>query len=228
MSDRQKHDEFQQVLKPEESKSPIDKSNKKSINYSENWDRIRSILYDENRIPRKKIPKEDYKKLSNLVETINEQVVSAYLGNNRDVMANLVETGLFSLNFFAATLTPEKRAYFELGQLRGHISLMGRILSTMADRDRSLHLFDKFQKKFPYYAKDIILCIGKSGSIEKEELIKNIGNENLDNTIRSLVQSGFVYEKDYGNFDILFLTDTGRRVYYHYTSIKEDEPFYQH
>lgn len=197
------------------------------MEYPEIWNRISSILYDENRIPRKKIPKKDYKKLSNLVKTINEEVVSAYLGNDRDAMESHVDTGLFYLNFFTSTLTPEKRAYFELGQLSGHISLMGRILTYMVERDLSLRRFNGIQNKFPY-VKDIILYIGKSGSIEKEVVVKNFKNKDIENAIKELVQYGLVYKKDYGKYDILFLTDTGRRVYYHYTSVKEDEPFYQH
>ena len=197
------------------------------MDYNENWDALNQILY-EDWIPRKKILKEDYKKLSDLVKTINEDVVSAYLGNDRDVMENLVETGLFVLNFFTSTLSPEKRAYFELGQLRGHISLMGRILSNTVQRDLSLSRFNEIQNRFPY-VKDIILCIGKSGSIEKNEVVvKNFKNKDLENAITELVQYGLVYETEYGKSDILFLTDSGRRVYNHYISIKEDEPFYQH
>ena len=165
------------------------------MEYPEIWNRISSILYDENRIPRKKIPKKDYKKLSNLVKTINEEVVSAYLGNDRDAMESHVDTGLFYLNFFTSTLTPEKRAYFELGQLSGHISLMGRILTYMVERDLSLRRFNGIQNKFPY-VKDIILYIGKSGSIEKEVVVKNFKNKDIENAIKELVQYGLVYKKD--------------------------------
>lgn len=197
------------------------------MEYNENWDRIRSILYDENGIPRKKIPKEDYKKLSDLVKTINEEVVRAYLGNDRDFMEKLVETGLFNLDFFTAALTPEKRAYFELGQLSGQISLMGRILSTMVARDRSLHRFNELQKSSPY-ARDIILCIGSSYSIEEKEVIKKVKKGDLENAITNLILWGFVYEQNYGEDHILYLSDLGRLVYYHYTSNKEEEIFYRH
>ena len=196
------------------------------MEYNKNWDALSNILYDENGTPRKKIGKEYFKKVIDQVETIEDGFVRAYLGNNQDVMADLVNRGLFVLNFFTHTLPPEKKTYLKLGELRGHISLMGRILSTMVERDRSLHLFNEFQKRFPY-AKDIILCIGNSYSIEKKEVIKKNRNGDSENTITNLVLWGFVYEQNFGKSDILYLSDTGRRVYNHYTSNK-DEIFYRH
>ena len=198
------------------------------MGYSLNWQKIHNILYDENG-PRKKIPKEEYKKLSDLVKTINEQVVSAYLGNDRDDMVELVDTGLFVLNSFASALSPEKRAYFELGQLRGKICLMGRILSNMAQRDQALHRFNELQK-CSLYAKDIILCIGYS-RIEEQELIEKLKKDKtiiVKSTITYLIQYGFLYEQKFGSLHILFLSDLGRRVYNHFSSNKEKEIFYQH
>ena len=198
------------------------------MDYNENWDALSNILY-ENGAPRKKIGKEHFETLINQVETIEEGFVRAYLGNNQDVMADLVEQGIFVLNFFTDTLTPEKKAYLKIGELRGYISFMARILSTMVKRDQALHRFNELQK-CSLYAKDIILCIGYS-RIEEQELIEKLKKDKtiiVKSTITYLIQYGFLYEQKFGSLHILFLSDLGRRIYDHFSSNKEKEIFYRH
>lgn len=198
------------------------------MDYNENWDALSNILY-ENGAPRKKIGKEHFETLINQVETIEEGFVRAYLGNNQDVMADLVEQGIFVLNFFTDTLTPEKKAYLKIGELRGYISFMARILSTMVKRDQALHRFNELQK-CSLYAKDIILCIGYS-RIEEQELIEKLKKDKtiiVKSTITYLIQYGFLYEQKFGSLHILYLSDLGRRVYEHFSSNKEKEIFYRH
>lgn len=198
------------------------------MDYNENWDALSNILY-ENGAPRKKIGKEHFETLINQVETIEEGFVRAYLGNNQDVMADLVEQGIFVLNFFTDTLTPEKKAYLKIGELRGYISFMARILSTMVKRDQALHRFNELQK-CSLYAKDIILCIGYS-RIEEQELIEKLKKDKtiiVKSSITYLIQYGFLYEQKFGSLHILYLSDLGRRVYNHFSSNKEKEIFYRH
>ena len=190
------------------------------MDYNENWDALSNILY-ENGAPRKKIGKEHFETLINQVETIEEGFVRAYLGNNQDVMADLVEQGIFVLNFFTDTLTPEKKAYLKIGELRGYISFMARILSTMVKRDQALHRFNELQK-CSLYAKDIILCIGYS-RIEEQELIEKLKKDKtiiVKSTITYLIQYGFLYVQKFGSLHILFLSDLGRRIYDHFSSNK--------
>lgn len=202
------------------------------MEYNENWDIINHILYDENGTPKETIEKKDFEVVFDQVATIQKEFVRAFLSNNPNVMTKLINLGLITINYFESSLPQEKKVYFKLGELKGYVSLMARILSNISEREATLYQFNEFQKIFPN-AKDIILYIGPS-EIDKNDLIKkmkkngDLKDEAIENTITNLVLWGFVNDQNYGEDHILYLADLGRLVYKHYTSIKENELFYQY
>lgn len=202
------------------------------MEYNENWDIINHILYDENGTPKETIEKKDFEVVFDQVATIQREFVRAFLSNNPNVMTKLINLGLITINYFESSLPQEKKVYFKLGELKGYVSLMARIVSNVSERKATLYQFNEFQKIFPY-AKDIILHIGTS-EIDKNDLIKkmkkngDLKDEAIENTIANLTLWGFVNDQNYGEDHILYLADLGRLVYKHYTSIKENELFYQY
>ena len=202
------------------------------MEYNENWDIINHILYDENGTPKETIEKKDFEVVFDQVATIQREFVRAFLSNNPNVMKKLINLGLITINYFESSLSQEKNVYFKLGELKGYVSIMARIVSNVSEQKATLYQFNEFQKIFPY-AKDIILHIGTS-EIDKNDLIKkmkkngNLKDEAIENTIANLTLWGFVNDQNYGEDHILYLADLGRLVYKHYTSIKENELFYQY
>ena len=202
------------------------------MEYNENWDIINHILYDENGTPKETIEKKDFEVVFDQVATIQREFVRAFLSNNPNVMTKLINLGLITINYFESSLPQEKKVYFKLGELKGYVSLMARIVSNVSERKATLYQFNEFQKIFPY-AKDIILHIGTS-EIDKNHLIKkmkkngDLKDEAIENTIANLTLWGFVNDQNYGEDHILYLADLGRLVYKYYTSIKENELFYQY
>ena len=193
------------------------------MTYSDNFKKLEAILYDESGSPRKEIPKDFLEEISDQVETIEEGFTLAFLCNNQELMADLIQSGAINLNFFETLIPPDKEVYYKLGELKGYINIMSRIVSHIIKRENALKKFDEIQNHVPY-AKDIILLIGYSTINEEKIFEKQKGNdEEIKEVLDWIVFHSFVHR----HHKTLSLSDSGCYVYAHYKENNKDKIFYQ-
>lgn len=165
--------------------------------------------------PLEAIENREWERLSDYGKDNLELLISEYLKEEREDLAQSIETGLFFLNITENKAKTRKRdwAFFSLGLVKGALTVLGRILGnevqfqiverTVQTRLSSIKNLD-----------EIISILNRKTTLTHMELAAAMGEMNkstLTENMKKIAGHGLVYSQQSGKYKYYYLTDSGRR-----------------